>query len=106
MLGTDTRSAREPRVRELEAAHLLQAVEASGLTGRLPAQGGQRPLGELSRGETGVCGPFCGFVLRARAGYRLLLSLERTACTSRTAVRGPWRAPGEARLFPAVMMVI
>ena len=58
------------------------------------------------RGETGVCGPFCGFVLRARAGYRLLLSLERTACTSRTAVRGPWRAPGEAGLEVVVMMVV
>ena len=50
--------ARESRVRELEAAHVLQAVEAAKPSCLL-ARGGQRPLGVLVRGETGVCGPFC-----------------------------------------------
>ena len=51
------------------------------------------------RGRAGVSRAFCGFGVGARApATKLLLSRERTACSSRTAVRGPWGAPGEAWL--------
>ena len=39
-----------------------------------------------------------GFGVGARAGYQTPAFAGRTACTSRTAARGPWRAPGEAGL--------
>ena len=54
----------------------------------------------------GFEGRSVGFGVGARASYQTPASLERTACTSRTAVRGPWRAPGEAGLEIAVMMVV
>ena len=93
-------------MRELEAAHLLQAVEASGLASRflLKAVRGLWRSSREVRAE--FAGRSVGFGVGARADYQTPASLERTACTSRTAVRGPWRAPGEAGLEIAVMMVV
>ena len=61
-----------------------------------PAHGGQRSLEELVRGETGVCGPFCGFGFLARAVlYQLTPALLGPFFPCLAAGGAPWRGERE-----------